>query len=133
MPWTLLFQSVLECCGICTTSILSFLCISYGTSLDKSSCLVEKSLASSYLNLKFLLKISTSCFTYLVSIWEILTHPFSKFPLSKWQVYTTKNLPKSFDYQDFMPLVDKTMDPSWQKMVDNERFTLSKGILLLLD
>lgn len=53
-----------------------------------------------------------------------IEHPLS--PIQE-EVYTTKNLPKSFDYQDFMPLVDKTMDPSWQKMVDNERFTLSKG------
>lgn len=51
----------------------------------------------------------------------------------KCQVYTTKKIPKSFDYQDFIPVVDKTMDASWQKMVDNERFTPSKGMFVLLE
>ncbi|KAG5535959.1 hypothetical protein RHGRI_023671 [Rhododendron griersonianum] len=53
-----------------------------------------------------------------------IEHPLS--PIQE-EVYTTKKIPKSFDYQDFMPVVDKTMDASWQKMVDNERFTPSKG------
>ncbi|KAL6993522.1 Phosphatidylinositol/phosphatidylcholine transfer protein sfh12 [Sarracenia purpurea var. burkii] len=51
-------------------------------------------------------------------------HPLS--PIHE-EVYTTKNFRKSFDYQDFMPMVDKTVDASWQKVVDNEMFALSKG------
>lgn len=54
-----------------------------------------------------------------------IEHPLS--PIHE-EVYTTKKIPKSFDYQDFIPVVDKKVDASWQKMVDNERFTPSKGV-----
>ncbi|GFY80350.1 Sec14p-like phosphatidylinositol transfer family protein [Actinidia rufa] len=53
-----------------------------------------------------------------------IEHPLS--PIRE-DVYATKNIHKSFDYQNFMPVVDKTMDASWQKLVENERFALSKG------
>ncbi|XP_057489633.1 phosphatidylinositol/phosphatidylcholine transfer protein SFH12-like [Actinidia eriantha] len=53
-----------------------------------------------------------------------IEHPLS--PIRE-DVYATKNIHKSFDYQDFMPVVDKTMDASWQTLVENERFALSKG------
>ncbi|PSS36508.1 Phosphatidylinositol/phosphatidylcholine transfer protein [Actinidia chinensis var. chinensis] len=52
-----------------------------------------------------------------------IEHPLS--PIRE-DVYATKNIHKSFDYQNFMPVVDTTMDPSWQKLVENERFALSK-------
>ncbi|CAL5369196.1 unnamed protein product [Camellia sinensis] len=42
-------------------------------------------------------------------------------------VFITKNCHKSYDYQDYMPVADKTMESTWKKVVDNERFALSKG------
>ncbi|PSS06048.1 Phosphatidylinositol/phosphatidylcholine transfer protein [Actinidia chinensis var. chinensis] len=53
-----------------------------------------------------------------------IEHPLS--PIRE-DVCATKNIHKSFDYQDFIPVVDKTMDASWQKVVENERFALTKG------
>lgn len=43
------------------------------------------------------------------------------------QVSITQNFQETYKCEEFVPVVDKNVDPTWQKMVDNERFALSKG------
>lgn len=43
----------------------------------------------------------------------------------------SRNCLKSFDYEHFIPMVDKSVDPTWKKVVENDRFALSKGVLFM--
>lgn len=43
------------------------------------------------------------------------------------QVSITQDFQETYKYEEFVPVVDKKVDLTWQKMVDNERFSLSKG------
>jgi hypothetical protein len=43
------------------------------------------------------------------------------------QISITQNCQETYKCKDFVPMVDKTMDIAWQKMVANDKFSLSKG------
>ncbi|TXG59708.1 hypothetical protein EZV62_014281 [Acer yangbiense] len=44
------------------------------------------------------------------------------------QVQLMETLQKSFKHGDIVPVVDKAVASSWQKVVDNERFVFAKGV-----
>ncbi|KAA8547413.1 hypothetical protein F0562_003723 [Nyssa sinensis] len=52
-----------------------------------------------------------------------IEHPL--FSLTSEEVYISQNCHKSYEYE--VPLVDKTVDASWKKMVDNHKFSVSKA------
>lgn len=43
------------------------------------------------------------------------------------QLSITKNYQEAYMFEDLAPMVDKGVDSTWQKMVDNDRVSLSKG------
>ncbi|XP_059435989.1 phosphatidylinositol/phosphatidylcholine transfer protein SFH12 isoform X2 [Corylus avellana] len=43
------------------------------------------------------------------------------------EVSITQDFQETYRYEEFVPVVDKKVDLTWQKMVDNERFSLSKA------
>lgn len=43
------------------------------------------------------------------------------------EVSITQNFQETYKCEEFVPVVDKNVDPTWQKMLDNERFALSKA------
>lgn len=43
------------------------------------------------------------------------------------QLSITKNYQEAYMCEDLAPMVDKGVDSTWQKMVDSDRVSLSKG------
>ncbi|KAK9284385.1 hypothetical protein L1049_023556 [Liquidambar formosana] len=43
------------------------------------------------------------------------------------EVQISHNYPKSYDYDDFIPMVDKTVDTTWQKVGEIDSFAFSKA------
>lgn len=47
----------------------------------------------------------------------------------KLQVRINQNFHKSYNYEDFIPIIDKSMNAPWQNVMENDRYALSKGTL----
>ncbi|GMY12117.1 phosphatidylinositol/phosphatidylcholine transfer protein SFH12-like isoform X2 [Fagus crenata] len=50
-----------------------------------------------------------------------------KHPKFHEKISITQNCQETYQCKDFVPMVDKTMDIAWQKMVANDKFSLSKA------
>ncbi|KAK6924417.1 CRAL-TRIO lipid binding domain, partial [Dillenia turbinata] len=62
---------------------------------------------------------------------EYIKHP-SLSPIRE-EVLVTQKRHKSFDYEGFIPMVDKSVDATWQKVAQQNHFALSRDCFALAD
>lgn len=49
------------------------------------------------------------------------------------EVRINQNFHKSYNYEDFIPIIDKSMNAPWQNVMENDRYALSKGPIYCVD